>query len=183
MPHLPKRCLLVVALLTTINSLTQAQDFFKDYKGHVIATAQTKHLNLKRLNKTFQTMREAFNEFDRLTHKSILDADTLYMVNSYNVELAEYTKVVWNHTRSFYYTDRYKQPLVVMPDASDWIKSYKPTFRKWVEAADTLNYGKYGRQASWFDAPFISFTVATKAKGQWHFVSSGSYSNNIDLLK
>jgi hypothetical protein len=104
------------------------------------------------------------------------------MVHYYKIETGQYTHVVWNSDHSFYYQYRFKQPLTFKTNASEWIKGYKPEFKKWVESADTLNYGRYGRQASWFDAPLISFTVATKSKQHWNFISSRSFSINVDRL-
>lgn len=160
-----------------------AQDFIKDYRLHIVNIAGKQHSVTKKIRGPVERLQEAFKEYSRLTRNKILNSDTLYMVHSFNIESGKYTNVIWNRNYSFLYQYQFQWPLKVNLDASQWINGYKPEFKRWVETADTAKYGKYGRQTSWFDAPSISFTVATKRNKRWYFVTSGSYSNNIDQLK
>jgi hypothetical protein len=131
-----------------------AQSFINYYQRYLKNNTDKRYRNTKQLNSYVIRMKEALIA-DKKTNSNILNSETLYMVHYYNIETGQYTHVVWNSDHSFYYQYRFKQPLTFKPNASEWIKGYKSEFKKWVESADTLNYGKYGRQASWFDVPLI----------------------------
>jgi hypothetical protein len=177
-----KRYFIIAILEISTCQIAASQDFFRDYKQYMIHNIHKEKINTRLLNKSVRFMKKAFHEYETQTQKSMLDNDIVFFVNYYNIETAEHTTVVWNHTQSFYYNYRYKTPLGVTPDATKWIGWYKPEFKRWVETSDTTNYGKYGRRSSWLDAPRINFVVAKRIKGHWEFIQSGSYSNNIETL-
>jgi hypothetical protein len=174
---------LLVGSLVSCSLTVSAQNFIKDYQQHIINTTGKHRGVTDQMNLLIKRLEEAFSEYTKLTNIKILNSDSLYMVHYYNVESGEYTNVIWNREHSFLYRSQFGRSIKLNADASEWVKGYKPEFRRWVETADTSSYGKYGRKSSWLDAPSISFTVATKRKKQWHFVTSGSYANNVDLLK
>jgi hypothetical protein len=155
-----------------------AQEFFKDYKSFLVANYLGKAP--QSLDLVVKNMKSALASFEKQTAVSMLNSDTLFMVHYYIIESGEIINVIWNRTNSMSYHYRFHKPITVTTDASDYIKYYLADFKKWVETADTLSYSKYGKQSSWFDAPLISFTVATKTGNRWHFIRSNTYSNNVD---
>jgi cell division protein FtsL len=173
---------LLVGCLVSCSLTVSAQTFIKDYRQHITNTEKHRGVT-DQMNLSIKRLQEAFSKYTKLTNINMLNSDSLYMVHYYKVESGEYTNVIWNREHSFLYRYQFGKSVKLDTNASQWVKGYKPEFRRWVETADTSGYGKYGRQSSWLDAPSISFTVATKQKKIWHFVTSSSYANNVDLSK
>jgi hypothetical protein len=169
----------MVFIASLFFTTVSGQSFFRDYQKSLTGRHKGP---LKRNEVSIKHMEKSFNLFKNQTNVNLLDKGKLFIVRNYDIQTGENTFVVWNGPVSFYYRFRFNEPLEFHKDASDWIKTYKPEFRKWVETSDTASYGKYGRQESWFDAPSVTFTVATKLKAKWHFITSGTYYNNVDKL-
>ena len=125
---------------------------------------------------------KGFKLFEEQTKTSVLNRDTVFIVDLYFVETAGREAIIWNRSVSFSFLKYPKKALSLEDSAKKYLDEFKPSFKHWVETGDTSAYNKYGRQASWYDAPGISFTVATKVNGHWRFITSGSFSNNIDKL-
>lgn len=140
-------------------------------------------------------MRQAFDEYKNRTDISILNRDTLFIVlTSFPVSFRGEV-IVWNRSASLFYIysssmllkpsqiakyGSYEpvQPFKVDVDASNKINRFSPEFKRWVETADTISYGKDGLGGN-IDAPFTQFVVAIKTKKHWTFISSKTTENNI----
>jgi len=127
--------------------------------------------------------KQAFSEFQKQTKTSILNCDTLFMVNYFNIETAQYLCVVWNRTASMLYQYSYRDSLTVKNSAKDWIEGYRTDFRRWVETADTAAYNAYGKKSPWSDAPSTYFTVAINKGQHWKFIGSQNFGTNVDSLE
>ena len=173
---------LLLLLLLAVSKPAPAQNFFKDYKTYRLDNHR--YQNIPQLNRSIKRMKQAFGQHDRQAHSVMLRCDTVYMVHYYQVESALVIEVIWNpYQESLSYRYGPFKPFTVEPDAAAYLKGYKPEFQGWVEHADTLSYRKFGQSASWFDAPGISFTVAIRENQHWRFISSSSFTNNVDKLR
>jgi len=177
-----KRTFVCFAIMLFANNFAFAQSFFKDYRAYLVNIASAKKFSAKSSIHQIKIRKRAFADFEKQTKVSILARDTLFMVDYRVPETNEFRSVVWNRVTSMMYRNSFRDPLTVEKNAADWIQGYKPEFKRWVETADTAAYDAYGKKSSWFDAAWISFTVATKKNGRWEFISSGSHSNNVDKL-
>ena len=166
-------------------STVKAQEFFKDYAkdlGHAMAG------NSKKINaKTVSMMKEAFDKYTAQTGHNILAHDTLFIVNSSLPVNNDQLNVVWNSQNSMCYRYRVEgfagskfYPLKVWNDATEKINNYRRDFKNWVENADVESYASYGNKSTAIDGEFVSFIVAIRTNGQWHFKRSGSFSNTVN---
>jgi hypothetical protein len=169
----------IIFIASIFFTTVHGQSFFRDYQKSLKGNGQGP---FKPNEVAIKNMEKSFNLFKNQTNINLLDKGKLFIVRYYDIQTGQSTFVVWNGPLSFYYRFRFNEPIEFHQDASAWLKSYKPEFRKWVESSDTTSYGAYGRQTSWFDAPSVTFTVATKLKARWHFITSGTYYNNVDKL-
>ena len=131
-------------------------------------------------------MKEAFGRYKQQTGHSIIAGDTLFIVNSSLPVNKDQLNVVWNGEYSLCYRYRVTgfagsrfYPLKVWYDANQRVQNYRRDFKTWVETADVDSYAAYGNKSTALDGEFVSFTVATKVNGHWHFIRSGSFSNVV----
>ena len=175
---------LISTILALLLTTAKAQDFFKAYEKDL---SRSMDGSSRKLNeKTIAMMKEAFDRYKAQTGRDILGHDTLYIVNSSIPVNNDQLNVIWNSENSMCYRYRVEGfagakffPLKVWDDASARINKYRRDFKNWVENADTEGYAAYGNKSSALDGEFTSFIVATKTDGHWHFVRSGSFSNNV----
>ena len=131
-------------------------------------------------------MEEAFSRYKQQTGHSILEHDTLYIVNTSLPVNNDQLNVVWNAGYSLCYRYRVIEfagskfyPLKVWYDADKRIQNYRRDFKNWVETSDVDSYATYGNKSTALDGEFVSFIVATKTNKHWGFVRSGSFSNIV----
>lgn len=162
---------------------TKAQDFFKDYQSYVLSyqpTTEWKRVAISHAKK----VKFALKQVTAAKRPSLLNNDTLYLISLHNIETGQRSAFIWNSTGSCSYKDslrrgNYSSISKLYADANTKLNELLPQFKQWVQDADTAAFTRFALTHKVFDGQFVSFTVATKKAGTWHFLSSNTYQTDI----
>ena len=178
-------------MLICIFHTAYSQSFFTDYIKYMNGryyNANHKYLNDNSFKVEVKRMKKLFKKTNQQMGISMLACDTLFMINYYGVSLSARHILFWNKYNMCSYDYSYElrnekridKKLYLDTHAWYELNLIEPGIKKWVETADTSQLNNYGAKHDGFEGDAISFRIAIKEQGNWHFISSHAYRTVIE---
>jgi len=182
----PKSLFLILAMILGLLKVSQAQDFYRDYKDYLLRSSSKSAKPFKHLKRTDSIIKWTRLIIDKNRERNeidLLSSDTIHIVVFYGAETASISEIVWNKLGSCYYTRQVKQKPEITLDASDILKSFNHDFRTAVENIDTAAYHVYADTHKVYDGEYVGPMVAIKKATHWIFIGlkGNEWAINVDF--
>jgi hypothetical protein len=174
-----KHLVIPISLLIGLSKLSQAQDFYSDYRKYLMGNGNKDKKRIISINTSIRRLKLTINRFEHDSGKSFFLPDTIFIIDFQGAETGFTPKIIWTKEACCYYSYSYEltnwkktnKKFTINTHAFDILNSFNRDFRDAIEKIDTAAYTKYAVSHKVFDGEWVFPVVAIKKDRHWQFVS------------